>query len=474
MNDLQHTWVSLLPFIIVIVISMWSKEILPGLILGLLVGSFLLKPHVMEGLNQAIIYIIEILTNKTNIEIILFLYLFGGLVGMMQVAGGIKGFAEFVRPYVDNEKKALLLTWISIPFTIITPMFRIMIMAPILRAIKEKIQLSKKRIGYILDISTEPIIVLIPVGTAFVGYMVSVVKKSLGENKVEINGLEIFLKSIPLNFFAIIMIIIGLLTSFALIPQDNGNKKENQEKEKSNVHRESIRKELSKVDAKPFNFFLPLLFLIILSVSFLWVDGTNKGAKSFLEAFTLADTTMDMLLSIFVTLFVSGIYYMVRKENLNEILFHFFDGGNQMMTAIVLLILVWSVAMSAEKLGFSSFISSTFGNIIPNWLIPTVIFLVGSTIGYFIGTSWGTWGLIMPLGVSLAVATNANIPLSVGAVFASGTFGAFASPLGDTTITTSTILDMSPVDYSKYKLKISLIGALLSCIFYLGMAFLLN
>jgi Na+/H+ antiporter NhaC len=94
-------------------------------------------------------------------------------------------------------------------------------------------------------------------------------------------------------------------------------------------------------------------------------------------------------------------------------------------------------------------------------------------VGFFIGSSWGTWGLFMPLGVTLAVSTGASIPLTVGAVFASGAFGAIASPLGDTTITTASILDLSLVDYARYKLKISVIGGAISIGFYLVCGFFL-
>nr|WP_236546421.1 Na+/H+ antiporter NhaC family protein [Anoxybacillus sp. PDR2] len=110
---------------------------------------------------------------------------------------------------------------------------------------------------------------------------------------------------------------------------------------------------------------------------------------------------------------------------------------------------------------------------LPKEMVPAMIFALGSFISYFIGTSWGTWGLFMPLGVTLAAATGASLPMTVGAVFASGTFGAFASPLGDTTITTSSIMDLDLMEYAKYKLKISLVCGVLSLLSYLAAAWLL-
>jgi tetracycline resistance efflux pump len=137
------------------------------------------------------------------------------------------------------------------------------------------------------------------------------------------------------------------------------------------------------------------------------------------------------------------------------------------MVPIGMLILVWAVSLTAEDLGFSEYVSSTFGTFLPKHIIPAIIFLFGSFISYFIGTSWGTWGVFMPLGVTLAAVTDASLPMTIGAVFASGTFGAFASPLGDTTITTAAIMDLDVMEYAKYKLKISLLCGGLSFLGYL-------
>lgn len=212
------------------------------------------------------------------------------------------------------------------------------------------------------------------------------------------------------------------------------------------------------VKAQPWNLIVPVFLLLGLSLFLLWQDGKSKGAKTVFDAFSIADATFVMLLAVFITLILSFIFYIIRRQHLSELLYHFYDGGNQMMEAISLLVLIWSLTLSAEDLGFSTFISSTLGAFLPAWLTPATIFLLGSVVGYFIGSSWGTWGLFMPLGVSLAVSTGASIPLTVGAVFASGAFGALASPLGDTTITTASIMDLPIVEYARYKLKVSVIG----------------
>jgi Na+/H+ antiporter NhaC len=471
---LEHTWLSLLPFIIVIAMSIWLKNILPGLVVGLVVGSLIFKADLLDGTIQSVSYMVTTLSDETNIKIIGFLYLFGGLVGMMNISGGIKGFSEWVGTKIKNERELLGLIWLTLPFTFMMPMFRIMMIGPVVKSLAKKMNVSKQKVGLTMDISTESVIVLLPVATAFVGFMVSLVEGSIRDLDFGMSPYEVFLLSILFNFFAITTLIIGLIQTFWNRSKKDSDVKgvqEQLEEEEHEFHRIGIKKELSMVKAQPWNLIIPVFLLLGLSLYLLWQDGTSKGAKTVFDAFSIADATFVMLLAVFITLILSFTFYIIRRQHLSELLYHFYDGGNQMMEAISLLVLIWSLTLSAEDLGFSTFISSTLGAFLPAWLTPATIFLLGSVVGYFIGSSWGTWGLFMPLGVSLAVSTGASIPLTVGAVFASGAFGALASPLGDTTITTASIMDLPIVEYARYKLKVSVIGGVISIAFYLAAAF---
>jgi tetracycline resistance efflux pump len=473
-DTLQASWLSLLPFLIVIPMAIWLREILPGLVLGLLVGAFCLEPHLLKGFNKTIHYLLQSITDIEHVKIILFLYLFGGLIGIMQITGGIKGFVQWVSRNIHSEKRMLLFVWLTIPFTFFTPMFRIMLVGPVMKSIIGKFHFDKRKLAYVIDVSTEPIIVLLPAATAFVGFMTSVVEGALQQNKLESSAYQMFLASLPFNFFAVIALAIGLVTTFINIRRCTKEDKTKEEREETNhFHRLGIKKELALVVGEPMHLLLPVSLVLFLTIVLLWYDGKNKGAETAIEAFSVADAMIMMLLAIFLTLILTFVFYLFRRQSLNELIYHFFDGGNQLMMPIGMLILVWAVSFAAEDLGFSTYVSSTVGSLLPKQIVPAVIFLIGSFISYFIGTSWGTWGLFMPLGVTLATATGASLPMTVGAVFASGTFGAFASPLGDTTITTASIMDLDLMEYAKYKLKISLICGGLSLVGYLLAPFLM-
>src|SRR5699024_11066916 len=107
------------------------------------------------------------------------------------------------------------------------------------------------------------------------------------------------------------------------------------------------------------------------------------------------------------------IFYMLRKQKLDETMYHFYDGGDQLMQPIILLVLVWSLSLVAEDLGFSQFIGATIGSFLPAFTIPAIVFLVGSVVSYFIGSSFGAWGIFMPLGIALATSTGASLPMTV-------------------------------------------------------------
>ncbi|MFB4168932.1 Na+/H+ antiporter NhaC family protein [Virgibacillus sp. JSM 102003] len=466
---MEHAWLSLIPFIIVIGLSIWLKKILPGLVLGLLVGALLVEFSVLGGSQETVKYIVTTLSDENNIKIIAFLYLFGGLIGMMNISGGIKGFSEWIGEKIDSQRGLLSLIWLTLPFTFMMPMFRIMMIGPVVKSLMSELKISKRKVGFTMDVSTSSVIVLLPVATAFVGFMVSLVEGGIQKHNLDMDPYQIFLLSIPFNFFAIVMLIIGLIRTFWSSSEKEVKKKKSNDEE--NYHRKGIKKELSMVKAQPWNLIVPLFLLLGLSLFLLWQDGVAKGADTVFQAFSEADATFVMLLAVFITLIITFVFYMIRKQDLSETIFHFFDGGNQLMQAIILLVLVWALSLVAEDLGFSQFISSTLGSFLPSFTIPAIIFLLGSVVAYFIGSSWGTWGLFMPLGIALAVSTGASIPLTVGAVFASGSFGAMTSPLGDTTITTASILEMPLVEYARYKLKICSIGVGIAVGLYLAAGF---
>ena len=396
-----------------------------------------------------------------NIRIIIFLYIFAGIISLTKMTGGIKGFVQLVGYRVKTKQSAIFLTWLTTIGTFSDPDFRIVTIAPIMKALKQKLGISASQIGFIIEATSNPVVGLVPVATAFVGYMVSTIGIALNQNGINAAPYHVFLKSIPFNFFSLVILIFGVYYSFfhdfgnKRPPADNKNPNTEQGEEDLNECYRAFEKD---TPVKPWNLIVPLTIVLISTIFLSWWDG-HSVTGSFFDAFLKADALGAMLEAVFLTLIVSLIFFLIQGFSIAKLVTHFVKGDNELVSVIIMLVLIWALSAVSEDLGFSKIIITHLSGQIPHNFVAPVLFLLGGVISYFIGSSWGTWGLLMPLGVALADQTGANIYLVIGAVFASGTFGAFASPLSDNTVTLCTILDLPVMEYARLKLKPSLLAA---------------
>ncbi len=469
---MDSNWMSIIPFLVVMPIAIFTRQVLPGLILGLLVGSYIVSPSVIGGMQTMLGYVVEALIDENNIKIIVFLYAFSGLIGMIKFCGGIKGFVETASEKITSKKEALFLTYISTIGTFSAPTFRFVTIAPIMKALLKKVKMSTKELGFVIETTSTPIIVLIPVATAFVGYMVSVVQISVKNQAGTGDPYDLFLQSIPFNFFAIVIILLGIYLSFfhhsssdAPTQIEDNKEKEEDEDDWHDCH-PAVARELP---TKPWNLILPVAVVISLTLFLTWWDGNVQG-YAFPQAFIEADVLEAMVIALLITTLLTVVFFLFQKFKLKDIINSFVVGGNELMSVIVLLSVVWGLSSVTEELGFSDFVTEHSGWI-PEMFITPLMFVFGAAVSYFIGSAWGTWGILMPLGVSLSTAADISLPLIIGAVFASGSFGAFASPLSDDTNTIARILNLTVVDYAHYKLKPALIAACIATVLYAGTSF---
>lgn len=467
---MEPSWLSLIPFLVVIPIAIYTKQVVPGLFVGLLVGSYIIDPHLLGGIQTMLMYIVDNVVVSNNIRIIIFLYGFAGLIQMIKLAGGIKGFVHLVSKKVKTKKSAMFLTWISTLGTFSDPDFRIVTISPIMKALRKRLNMDKTQIGIAIETTSNPVVGLVPVATAFVGYMVTTIGNALAEVGIQDQPYMVYIKSIPFNFFSIVIILLGLYMTFFRHPKDKGveaskgdpSPNEDQGEEDLTACHRAFEKD---TPIKPWNLIIPLFIFIVLSLFLSWWDGHTKS-DSFFGAFIHVDALGVLLETLLITLLITVVYFLFQRFSVSDIMTHFVKGGNELMSVILLLALVWGVSAVAEDLGFSQYITDHVKDWIPHLFVAPVIFLLGGLISYFIGSSWGTWGILMPLGITLAFEADVNILLVIGAVFASGTFGAFASPLSDNSVTLCTIMDLKVMEYSKKKLKPALIAAGISVVLF--------
>ncbi|WP_407270615.1 Na+/H+ antiporter NhaC family protein [Radiobacillus sp. PE A8.2] len=468
----MDNWESIIPFLIIIPIAIWTKQVLPGLTLGLLVASYIVEPSLLGGIEKMTSYLIGSLAKEPKLQVIGFLYIFTGIVNMISMTGGIKGFIEITSKKIKTKKQAIFLIWITLLGTFISPNLRIVTIAPIMKELQEKLNITKERVCFVIEASSLPVIALIPIATAFIGYMTSTIEMSLGGS--ENSPYSYFLKSIPFNFLSLSVIALAVIYSIFGHPKlFNGNKDINESKvnlEKLPKNTDTQKNSETQKEPKPINLFIPLASALGLSIFLSWWDGYQK-TSDILKAFIAADVSRYMLIAIIITLFITFIQFLIEKYPLKKLVKAFFEGGNKLMPAFFLFALVWGLSLATKDLGLSQFITSTLGTI-PSLWIPPITFVLGSVLAYFIGSSWGSWGLLMPIGVSLAESSDISLALMIGIIFACGTLGGLTSPLSGTTVTISKIMDLEIMAYSKYKIKHTLIPFILSVALYVASSFI--
>lgn len=456
--------------LLVILLAAFTKRIIPSLIIGILAGGILLsKGNVIDGIITAIDHLVKASASEDSLYIIMFLFIFGAFGEIMKLSGGIKGFSELANKYIKTEKGAYGAIWLVSIFTFIDCCFHGISAGTIGKALINKVNGNKYKFAHILNVTSCLLIILIPFGTTYVGYIVGVIGSSLDKVGIKESSYGIFMKSIPFNFYSIVMLLfsIGMIIfnfGFKNVKTHTDQKQSEENEHHGHEGHEQCEFE-EKAPPRPFNLILPLILLIASTFFFFWYTGKGKE-PGFFKAIMNAEFEKSILISGILTIVLTSIFYVFQKIPMREIESHFLSGGNEMVPPIIVLILSWGLSSIVKDLGFVDFITNVVGNSIPAFLIPAVIFLIGCAASYFMGSAWGTWALVMPIALPLAVSTNSSIPLVVGAVLAGGSLGDNASPLGETAIISATISEIPIIDHVKSQLPYSLAGVGISAVLF--------
>lgn len=465
---MDHTWMSLIPPLVTVLAAIFSKRIIPSLILGLWVGSFLLQPNLIRSTMKAGEYIANSLAGKESAYIVLFLFAFGALAELFKISGGIKGFAQIAERFIKKENGALLSVWAATPISFLDCCFHVIATGTIAGPLVEKVGGSKEKLAMVINITSSQLIALIPVATTYVGYIIGVIRSAMHQAGLTGSPYSLYLMSIPYNFYSIGMVVISILVTvfglgFGKWRIGRAGKAEGGVHESDEAHEQCEFEE--KVAPRATNLLIPLVILLGLILYFFWYTGKSPG-RGFTEAIMHAQFEKSIFIASFATLIMTAVYYRIQKVPLLEMEAHFLSGGTELLPPIVVLILSWSLSSVTKDLGFIEFVTKTAGAAIPKMFVPAAVFLIGGCTSYFIGSSWATWALIMPLGLPLALSSGADLSLTMGAVLAGGSIGDSVSPLGETPVLTAAITNVPIVDHVQTTLPYALIVILLSTLFF--------
>jgi tetracycline resistance efflux pump len=465
-------WLSTLPPIIAIAIAMWSKKILPALLAGLLAGSYLYHPTLTGGFETAAENIVKLLSDKSNLQVLLFLYLFSGLIALIKNSGGIIAFSENVKKYVRDERGVFYTLWALIPVTFIDCGFRIIGAGTILRSLATKNKVEKERLAFMLNNTASPIVEMIPIATTFVGFNIANINQGLKAAAIkDQSAYNILLHAIPFEFFSIAVLLITFMSIFYQGQKPSRvTKHPHQSKTKDNGEM-SMDMEDTKPAIKPrlINLIIPMVVVIVLSFFFFWFFGKDNtgGSSSLSSIITATDPNKAMLVALFISIAITCIIYSFQKYNVKQMTDNFISGANEIMPTLAILTVAWSLAAVSQDLGLGNLVKERLGGSLPTWSIPASLFILSSVVTYFIGEGWGAASLIMPFAIPLAASANAGIPLCVAAVITGGTFGDTTSPVAGMTNMSSNVLQTDHMKYLRYASPYNFAAAGIAAVLFL-------
>ncbi len=458
-------FLSILPLLVVILVSLWTKQVLVGLGIGVILGAWLITPGIMPTLDTLLNYLYQELLIPGNLHLLVFLYLFGAFIGLLRASGGIQGFIQWLEPWTRTRRRAYGVLWLSSLWTAMAPDFRIMAIGPLLTQGLTKDPKDLIKSGMVLTATATPLATLMPIGTIFVGYMVGLCAVAAKSVHYAGSAYSLFLATIPFNFFSWAILLWAAWQSFFY------RQKKTDQQQKLSLQRNQLalngewgaigsggtgeyqmnvkaKQNSSEPSPHVLHFAIPMLMLWALTLLFTYISGMRFSWNP-LVALLHADASKAMMQALIVTLVVTIVFLLIRKEFIGNLMQAFIAGGNEMMPVLLLLILVWAVAGIASSLGFTHWITSALGAHLPHVLILPLLFLAGAVLSYFLGSTFGVWGLLLPIAISLTTATGISLVLTLAAIFAGGTLGGFASPLSDNTATLALVLEKPVMDLTK-------------------------
>ena len=432
---------SILPPIITIVLALWTKEVYMSLIIGIFSGAML-----FAGGNflQATLTMFQVMADKvgSNVNILVFLVILGILVAAITRSGAMNAYGEWATRTIKGKRSASLVTVLLGIVIFIDDYFNCLTVGTVMRPVTDKFQIARTKLAYIIDATAAPICIIAPVSS-----WAAAVGSSLPAD-AQIDGFMLFLQTIPFNLYAWLTILFMLFIIWT--GRDFGSMR--QSVEKSNAHFEIPKEYQDTAEAsasaasegrgKMIDLMLPLLVLIGACIyGMLYTGGIHEG-NSIAEAFANCDSSKSLVLGSFIAFVFTGLLYLPRRVVSFNVFCDSFGWGFKAMTpAIFILCLAWTLSgiCSKEYLDLGGFVGSVVqANAGVVMFLPPLFFLVAAGLAFATGTSWGTFGILIPIAIAVLGQTAPDIlVVSVAAILSGAVCGDHASPISDTTILAS-------------------------------------
>ena len=459
---------SLIPPVVAIVLALITKEVYSSLFVGILIGGVFYSGFTFERTMTHVFQdgIIGSLSDAYNVGILVFLVLLGILVCMMNQAGGSAAFGRWASEHIKSRVGAQLATVLLGVLIFIDDYFNCLTVGSVMRPVTDKHNVSRAKLAYLIDATAAPICIIAPISS----WAAAVTGFVEGED-----GLSIFIRAIPYNFYALLTIV--MMIALTVMSADYGLMKRHEENAlKGDLYTTPDRpyanaeEEESNPKGGVIDLVFPIIVLIFCCViGMIYTGGFFEGA-GFVEAFSGSDASVVLMLGSFFAFIITIVFYAVRKVlKFSESMACIPEGFKAMVSPILILTLAWTLKAMTDSLGADVFVAeivkSSSGGLVN--LLPAIIFLVGCFLAFATGTSWGTFGILIPIVVEAFSATNETMMIiSISACMAGAVCGDHCSPISDTTIMASAGAQCNHVNHVSTQLPYAVTVAAVSCVTY--------
>ena len=459
---MQETVWALVPAVVAIALALLTKEVYISLLIGILSGAlFFTNFHLLDSIDTTF----QIMSQKVgeNTNILVFLVLLGMLVALMKKSGASRAYGEWASASIKTKRGASFATMGLGSLIFVDDYFNCLTVGTVMRPVTDRHRISRAKLAYIIDATAAPICIIAPISS-----WAAAVGSSLPEGSA-VDGFSLFLQTIPFNLYAlltIVMVVFLLACNFDFGRMKKYEEKHQKEFEEKRKAREQIVQEHPPKKGKVFDLVVPIAVLILLCIlAMLYTGGILEG-KSVVEAFANCNSSLSLVYGSFFTILFVFVLYIPRRV----ITFHQFaesitEGFQAMVPAILILTLAWTLSgvCGADYLNAGGFVSQLVdGSALAQSILPAVFFLVSAFLAFATGTSWGTFGILIPIAVAIFGADGAQMQmlvLTVAAILAGAVCGDHMSPISDTTILSSTGADCNHIEHVSTQIPYALLVA---------------
>lgn len=463
--DYAHSILSLLPILLTLILSLWTRNVIIGLFVGVCCGIFMLQTSFAPLDTFRLIvqdYFVPQLTDSYNAGVLVLLIFISGFVALMEKSGGGQAFATKVTNVLNQRGHTQLAAWLGGIMIFFSDLGTPLIVGPAFRPLFDKLKISRQKLAFILDSTASPVAILVP----FIGwgvYIMSLLQKEISELAPNLNDWDLFIAAIPYQFYAFLAL--GILPILAIKKLDFGamaKAEYNAQQGTSDLSNTETLNAFTHKNARPSFVWLPLLVMASVFAALLVPQGFpfEKVPGSVFRA-ALSSAYFFAAVTLLILMAVYGVRDLKNGIDL------YLKGMSNMMSVAIILILAWTLSSVGKSLGTPEYITSLAQANFASWVLPCVIFLFSAIISFATGSSWGTFAIMFPLAIPSAFAIDAHLYACIGAVLSGGLFGDHSSPISETTILSSTGAGCDQFEHFRTQLPYALINGSLAFIFFL-------